>query len=334
MSDNPFFSICIPAYNRAAFLPSLLDSILAQERSSYEVLIAEDCSPERIKINEIASIYMDSLNLRLLLNQENLGYDKNLQHLISESTGQYILFIGNDDLLAPNALRSAQEQLIANPSALAATRAYSVFSKTPANILYSVHYYQNSGILTGNSKYTHGIRLFGVLSGLIFNAKHVRQACSSLHDGSLYYQIYLAAYCAKRGDILYINQVLTYSRANIDPDFGQNEIEKSYTPGRYTELARLSMLAGIVNILRSEFNGQFKSIYRGIMSSYAWHIPIYLTDQSHLSPKRYFLLYRKIGSLGFQRFPQFHLLAWLTYILRPSGISILTYVYRRIRSYT
>ena len=38
------FSVCIPAYNRAKYLGTLLDSILSQEFQDFEVVICEDNS--------------------------------------------------------------------------------------------------------------------------------------------------------------------------------------------------------------------------------------------------------------------------------------------------
>jgi len=118
--DKPFFSICIPAYNRAEFLPALLESIISQDNTSYEVIIAEDVSPERLTISEIVNSYRQRLDIKFILNDCNLGYDKNLQNLIANAEGIYILFMGNDDLLAYNALSCAHSALIANPNVLAA----------------------------------------------------------------------------------------------------------------------------------------------------------------------------------------------------------------------
>jgi len=46
-------SVCIPAYNRAAVLPELLDSILAQDFDDYEIVICDDCSRERDQIRAV-----------------------------------------------------------------------------------------------------------------------------------------------------------------------------------------------------------------------------------------------------------------------------------------
>lgn len=99
-------SVCIPAYNRAALLSVLLDSVLNQDFYDFEILIAEDCSPERPAIRTIASKYQQQHGdrIRYTENVETLGYDSNLRRLVELARGQYVLFMGNDDLMAPGAL--------------------------------------------------------------------------------------------------------------------------------------------------------------------------------------------------------------------------------------
>ena len=50
-------SICIPAYNRANKLEELLNSIINQNFKDYQIVIAEDYSPERKKISQMFSNY-------------------------------------------------------------------------------------------------------------------------------------------------------------------------------------------------------------------------------------------------------------------------------------
>lgn len=57
MSNRPLFTVCIPAYNRAALLAPLLDSILCQAFKDYEILVCEDGSPERSDIAAVVRSY-------------------------------------------------------------------------------------------------------------------------------------------------------------------------------------------------------------------------------------------------------------------------------------
>ena len=99
-------SVCIPAYNRADILPALLDSILIQDFDDFDIVIAEDFSPERQAIAAKVAEHQQQFGekLKYFENSQTLGYDGNLRRLIELATGDYVLFMGNDDLLAAGAL--------------------------------------------------------------------------------------------------------------------------------------------------------------------------------------------------------------------------------------
>lgn len=51
------FSIIIPTYNRAAFLPKAIESVLAQTYTDWELIIVDDGSTDNTK--EVISQYSD-----------------------------------------------------------------------------------------------------------------------------------------------------------------------------------------------------------------------------------------------------------------------------------
>ena len=58
MSKNLIkISVCIPAYNRSELLTPLLESILSQKYTNYEIVICEDASPMRDQIRKIIDDY-------------------------------------------------------------------------------------------------------------------------------------------------------------------------------------------------------------------------------------------------------------------------------------
>ena len=84
-------SICIPAYNRAA----LLDSVLSQDFNDFDIVIAEDFSPERQGIAAKVAEYQQRFGnkVRYHENPQTLGYDGNLRRLVGLATGDYVLFM-------------------------------------------------------------------------------------------------------------------------------------------------------------------------------------------------------------------------------------------------
>ena len=126
-------SICIPAYSRAIYLAPLLRSIFDQNSFNFEIVIAEDCSPERDQITDIVMQFESEFPgiIRYELNKENLGYDANIRRLIELSKGDYCLFLGNDDLLAPNALQALSEILQRFSNCGVIVRTYATFEESP-----------------------------------------------------------------------------------------------------------------------------------------------------------------------------------------------------------
>ncbi len=103
----PLISICIPTYNRAELLKEALQSILKQKYKNYEIVIVDDGSTgdtEKV-IREF-----NSQKIRYI-KKEHEGRPKTRNRLIKEANGEYILWLGDDDLLDENILTEYSEIL-------------------------------------------------------------------------------------------------------------------------------------------------------------------------------------------------------------------------------
>ena len=94
-------SIIIPAYNVENFIVPCLDSILSALNGyeNYEIIVIEDCSTDRTRkiLLELADDYK---NLKLLLNEKNLGLSASRNKGLKNSQGFYVTFVDSDDLLS------------------------------------------------------------------------------------------------------------------------------------------------------------------------------------------------------------------------------------------
>lgn len=97
-------SICIPTYNRAKYLPELLDSILSQSESNLvEIAISDNASTDNTE--ELIKAYQERHeNIVYLKLDENLGPDRNYFKAVENSSGEYAWLMGSDDKLAEGAL--------------------------------------------------------------------------------------------------------------------------------------------------------------------------------------------------------------------------------------
>ncbi|MDY6131348.1 MAG: glycosyltransferase [Prevotella sp.] len=103
MNEDIKFSVTIPAY-KAQYLSECIDSILAQTYKNFELIIVNDASPQ--DLDSIVSKY-DDLRIRYYKNEKNCGAEHvvdNWNKCLGYATGDYIICMGDDDMLLPNCL--------------------------------------------------------------------------------------------------------------------------------------------------------------------------------------------------------------------------------------
>lgn len=256
-------SVVVPAYNRTGELIELLGSVLSQSMMPGEVVVVEDCSPERESIRKVcadhALLFKEAgSSLRYVENEVNLGFDRNLRKCLSIPVGKWALLLGNDDLLLPAAMEEVVRYLAANDVAVA-SRSFIRFDKDINQPLGLSKISDTDTVFkAGNSSSNMIFRSGAFIGGLLFDVDFCRRNEVSVYDGSLYYQIYLfsLAFCTK--GIGYISSPIAAGRAGNPPMFGSADNEKSvHVPGAYTASGRAKMWQGVLNIVadvQSKFN--------------------------------------------------------------------------------
>jgi glycosyltransferase involved in cell wall biosynthesis len=99
--DDLKFSILIPTYNGAEVIGDTLRSILSQSFQNFEIIIQDDASTDNT-IEVIESFRENRITIHK--NAKNLGYSKNIDDLSKKGTGEIVYLMGQDDILAENAL--------------------------------------------------------------------------------------------------------------------------------------------------------------------------------------------------------------------------------------
>jgi len=95
-------SIALCTYNGAKYLPQLLDSLLAQSRLPDEVVACDDRSQDETVaiLNDYAA--RAPFSVRVLVNDQNLGAEKNFEKAILYCSGDIVFLADQDDVWAPN----------------------------------------------------------------------------------------------------------------------------------------------------------------------------------------------------------------------------------------
>lgn len=249
----PKISVCIPAYNRAALLPSLLDSIFIQDLDDFEVVIAEDSSPEREEIRLVAADYAAQYPGRLIYkeNTDNLGYDGNFRNLLELARGEYAFFMGNDDIMAPGALARVAEAVGRYPDVGVLLRSYAAFDDKPDNVVQTFRYFDRELFFpAGRESICTIYRRSVVISGMVIHREEALKFATDRFDGTLLYQLYLVANILVEKNGVFLPEVIALYRNGGTPDFGNSEKEQGkFTPEAQTPESSLHFMRGMLDIV-------------------------------------------------------------------------------------
>jgi glycosyltransferase involved in cell wall biosynthesis len=103
-------SVIIPTYNRAGFLPAVVESLRRSRASGLEILIVDDGSSDNTEA--VATALGDPVRY---IRQANAGPAAARNHGFGLSKGRYIAFVDSDDEWLPGAAEGLIEQLDRQP---------------------------------------------------------------------------------------------------------------------------------------------------------------------------------------------------------------------------
>lgn len=115
---QPLVSVCIPAYNSAAFIEETLVSVLAQSYRNIEILVGNNCSTDATG-EVIDRLRQADARIVHVKHEQNLGYVGNLNRLFELSSGEFVAFFHADDVYHPTLLEREMAVLRENSSVCA-----------------------------------------------------------------------------------------------------------------------------------------------------------------------------------------------------------------------
>ena len=114
--NDPFISICIPAYKHPEFLMRLLNFILIQNFKDFEVIITYD-SPDN-SVGEMINHYLERIAISYTRNAQPLGTPANWNEAIRHARGHWIKLMHDDDWFSDEgSLQLYIDAIKANPKA-------------------------------------------------------------------------------------------------------------------------------------------------------------------------------------------------------------------------
>jgi glycosyltransferase involved in cell wall biosynthesis len=108
---TPLVSIILSYYNEVRFIAEAIESAKSQTYNNIEIIVIDDGSTEQ------AHQHLLTIPGIRVIRQKNGGVSSARNRGLSESSGDYIIFLDHDDRLMPKAVESHLEALKANPGA-------------------------------------------------------------------------------------------------------------------------------------------------------------------------------------------------------------------------
>jgi hypothetical protein len=97
-SAYPLVTIAIPTFNRATLLKGCVTAALSQTYPHFEVVVSNNDSPDDTK--NVLSGFNDA-RLRIINQETNIGLLPNWNACLANAKGDYIVFVADDDRIAP-----------------------------------------------------------------------------------------------------------------------------------------------------------------------------------------------------------------------------------------
>lgn len=203
---EPYFSICIPQYNRTSFLIAALRSFERQDFRSFEICISDDVSTDGREEELLRELENGGVPYAYVRQGVNLRYDGNLRAAISLARGSYCLLMGNDDGLADTrVLRRLAELLHAHKQPGVAVTNY---RDAESGAVYRRA--TGTRIIDGNpASAIENFRNFSFVSGVVIRRDLADKNAATHVDGSEMYQVYLVVRAMAEGEkLLQIDDVM------------------------------------------------------------------------------------------------------------------------------
>jgi glycosyltransferase involved in cell wall biosynthesis len=115
VNNNHLVSVVIPTYNQEKFIAETIESVIQQTYPYLEIILADDCSQDGT-VEIIKSYAAADHRIKPLFSLENQGISKNFNRAFDACTGKYIAFLGGDDVMYPEKLKTQVDILEKNPS--------------------------------------------------------------------------------------------------------------------------------------------------------------------------------------------------------------------------
>jgi glycosyltransferase involved in cell wall biosynthesis len=95
---KPFFSVVLPTYNRASYLPLAIKSALNQTFTDFELIISNNFSTDETE--EVIKEFDDN-RIKYVKTTQNFNMNEHWEFALNHAKGEFVTFLGDDDAHSP-----------------------------------------------------------------------------------------------------------------------------------------------------------------------------------------------------------------------------------------
>ena len=256
-------------------LRRLLDSIDIKQSEGIEIVICEDNAPKREAVRkEVLEFKQYSpYNVTYIENEVNCGYDRNLRNLINNAQGEFVVFMGDDDMFVPGALDIFYDFVSQNRDCGYILRSY--------RNIYADGSQQDFRYYSANQRFEASddtyISMFGksvFISGFTIRREYAKQFETNIFDGSLLYQLYILAEVCRIYPSAYCHTIITQAIEGGIPYFGNSEAEKGlYVSGSNpisNSLTFMGWYLKLIDYIADKYHNDTNKKIKHNMSKYSY----------------------------------------------------------------
>ena len=258
MNEKILLSIIIPTFNRAKILSKSLCNLIIDiselsDSQKVEVIISDNCSNDEtnIIVKTLRSNHPDLL-IKYNQNLKNLGFDKNCVIGASLSTGKFIWFLSDDDIIKPGGLKYILESIKKNLGVKFIFLNYTL--KTPGWLEASPLYLDNDMIVDCNELIITTKLNFSCVTSCVFERKAYSLVDPINYIGTFWIHMYLVRDLSILGNSLIISKpIFTFNRPSLI------DSRKSANKNKTTKIE--FFIDAHINIIKyvSSFNSSYSS---------------------------------------------------------------------------
>ncbi|MFC4212092.1 glycosyltransferase [Pedobacter lithocola] len=276
-NNKPLVSIALCTFNGEKYIAEQLVSILNQDYSNLEIVIIDDKSNDNT-VNILKSFSDKNQNIKLVLNETNIGFNNNFRKALDLCSAEYIAIADQDDVWVENKITRLMENIGDN-----------------LLIYHDSAYINNLGEPTNKSTLSHhrfvkgncakNLLYYNCVSGHTCLIKKELLTLTAGFPTHFYYDWWLAYTAACRSKITFIIDKLVLHRKHEESSTGKDK-----TDAKTTRIAHLKLFYN-----HQETPNNLKNFIQLLLDGYKE------LDRNHFSSKLFKTLLLNFNSLFYVR---------------------------------